>query len=426
MKRINIAIVGLGIIGRGVLRTIFKKRKFFKKKYDVDFNIIKACDKNPKLRKKLGISPKLFTSKYKDIINDKNIDVVIELIGGINPAKDIILRSLQAGKNVITANKALLASELSSILIQANRKRSQIRFEASVCGGIPIIKSLTEGLVANRIESVVGIVNGTTNYILTKMSQLDCSFFEALLEAKKRGFAERNPSLDIKGFDSAHKLAILVFLAFGKYVSQEEIYIKGIEEISPLDIKYAKELGLVIKLLAIAKRTNKNILEVRVHPTLISQNHPLASVSGALNAVYIKGDLVSDLLFLGQGAGQLPTTSAIISDLVDLATQRKTISFLEKGLIKKIKKIDDIHSKYYIRFMAIDKPGVLAKISGILGRHKISIASVNQRERHRAKIVSVVMLTHEAREKDIKAALEDIDRLAVVKKKTVVIHREEF
>ncbi|MBL7131168.1 MAG: homoserine dehydrogenase [Candidatus Omnitrophica bacterium] len=426
MNKINIGLIGLGTIGKGVLRILSRKRKFFKKRFEVDFNIVKICDKNSKLRKKLNLSPKLFTTKFQDVINDENIDVVIELIGGINPAKDIIMRSLQKGKNVITANKALLAQELSSILALANKKKTQIRFEASVCGGMPIIKSLTEGLIANRIESVVGIINGTSNYILSRMAEQECSFFEALLEARKRGFAERNSSLDIKGFDSAHKLAILAFLAFGKYVFQKDIYVKGIEDISPLDIKYAKQLGLVIKLLAIAKKADDNVLEVRVHPTLISNKHPLATVNGVFNAVYVIGDLVGDLMFSGRGAGQLPTTSAIISDLVDLAGQKKPLGFLRKGLIKKIKRMDDIRSKYYIRFMVIDKPGVLSKISGILAKRKISIASVTQKERRRAKVVPVVMLIHDARERDIRVALEEIDKLATTKKKSVVIHREEL
>lgn len=426
MKKINIGLIGLGTIGRGVLKVLSRKRKMLKKKHNLDFNIVKVCDKNPKLRSKLNIPSKLFTARFQDIVNDKNINIVIELIGGINPAKDIILRSLQSGKSVITANKALLAYDLASILAVAKKHKSRIRFEAAVCAGIPIIKSLTEGLTANRIESLVGIINGTSNYILSKMTTEECSFFEALQEAKKRGYVERNPSLDIKGFDSAHKLSILAFLAFGKYIKQEDIFIKGIDEISTMDIKYAKELGLVIKLLAIAKKADKDVLEVRVHPTLISKDHPLASVGGVFNAVYVKGELVDDILFFGKGAGQLPTASAILSDLVDIASSKKPIDFVQKGLIKRIKRIDDIKSKYYIRFMVIDKPGVLAKISGILARHKISIASVTQRERLRARVVSVVMLTHDSREKDIRVALENIDKLAIVKKKTVVIRREEL
>ena len=237
------------------------------------------------IRKKLGISSKLFTNKFQDITSNENINVVIELIGGINPAKDIIMRSLQAGKSVITANKALLAQEMSSILNLAKRKKSQVRFEASVCGGIPIIKSLTEGLIANRIESVIGIINGTSNYILSKMTEQECSFFEALTEAKKRGFAESNPTLDITGMDSVHKLAVLVFLTIGQFVNIKDIHVEGISHISHSDIEYAKNLNLTIKLLAIAKRLH-NKLEVRVHPTLIPNHHPLASISGVIVVAY--------------------------------------------------------------------------------------------------------------------------------------------
>ena len=426
MKKIHVGLIGLGTIGRGVYKALLYNKMFFREKYDVDVVLFKACDKDARARRKLDIPSSLFTTNYQDIVRAKNVDVVIELIGGIVPAKDIILRSLRSGKNVITANKALLAEELPAILKIAHTNKVQVRFEASVCGGIPIIKSLSEGLAINRIDSIFGIINGTSNFILSKMSEQGCSFSEALHEAKKKGYAEANPSLDIKGRDAAHKLGILAYLAFGRFIPQKNIYVKGIEEISPIDVQYAKELGLKIKPLAIAKRIDTHVLEMRVHPTLIPNEHPLASVSDIFNAVFIHGGLVGDLLFFGKGAGQKPTTSAVMSDLIDLLSEGKSFKHRESTSIKKVKKIDDIRSKYYIRFTVIDKPGVLAKISGILAKYNISIASVNQKEKGKARVVPVVILTHEAREKEIRMALEKIDSLAMIRKKSVVIHREEI
>lgn len=426
MKKVNVGLIGLGTIGRGVYKTLVHNKTFFREKYNIDVVLLRVCDINARARKKLGIPPRIFTTHYQNIINAKNIDVVIELIGGTFPAKDIILRSLRSGKNVITANKALLSKDLPAFLKTAHKYKAQIRFEAAVCGGIPIIKSLSEGLAINRIDSIFGIINGTSNYILSKMSEHECSFSEALHEAKKKGYAEANPSLDINGFDSSHKLGILAYLAFGKFVPQKNIYVQGIKEIGPIDVRYAREMGLKIKPLAIAKRIDRHVLEMRVHPTLIPNEHPLASVGGVFNAVFVRGSLVGDLLFFGKGAGQKPTTSAVMSDLIDLLSEGKSFKHRESTSIKKVKKIDDIQSKYYIRFMVIDKPGALAKISGILARYKISIASVSQKERRRARVVPVVILTHEAREKEIRNALERIDKLAMIKRKSVLIHREEM
>lgn len=426
MKKINVGLIGLGTIGRGVYKELLHNQLFFREKYDVNVALCKVCDKDARVRKQLGIAASLFTTDYQEIVRAKDVDVVIELIGGMSPAKDIILRSLCSGKNVITANKALLARELPVILKIAHNNKVQVRFEASVCGGIPIIKSLSESLAINRIDSIFGIINGTSNFILSKMSEQECSFSEALHEAKKKGYAETNPSLDIKGRDAAHKLGILAYLAFGRFIPQKNIYVKGIEEISPVDVHYAKELGLTIKPLAIAKRVDNHVLEMRVHPTLIPNAHPLASVGDVFNAVFIHGGLVGDLLFSGKGAGQRPTTSAVMSDLIDLLSEGKSFKHRESPSIKKVRKTDDIRSKYYIRFTVFDKPGALAKISGILAKYNISIASVNQREKGRARVVPVVILTHEAREKEIKMALDKIDKLAMVRKKSVVIHREEM
>jgi homoserine dehydrogenase len=306
----------------------------------------------------------------------------------------------------------------------------EIYFEASVAGGVPIVKAIREGMVGNRFSSVLGILNGTSNYILSSMSSGGSSFKAALEEAQSKGYAEKDPSLDIKGLDSSHKLAILSLLAFGKRVDIKDIYVDGIEDISNLDIQYAKELGYVIKLLGIAKRYG-NELEVRVHPTLLPSEYLLSSVSGAYNAIFIEANLVGKQLFYGQGAGKLPTASAIVSDIVDIGYKIACGKNFAKAVIpkdteiKKLRKMDDVVTRYYAHFSAIDKPGVLANIADLLGRHNISIASVVQKERSKAHIVPIVMLTHEAKEKDMQAALSKINKLAAIKKKSVIIRLEK-
>jgi homoserine dehydrogenase len=355
----------------------------------------------------------------------------VELIGGIHPAKEFILGALKKGKNVVTANKALLAECGQELFTQAADRGKNIYFEASVGAGIPIIKSLREGLVANKFNSIFGIVNGTSNYILSQMSHNNCSFEEALAEAKKRGFAESNPSLDIEGVDSAHKLVLLAYLGFGKLVKMSDVFVEGITKISLADVNYAKDLGFEIKLLAIAKKDG-DALGVRVHPTLIAKEQLLASVSGVNNAIHVSSDLAGNLLFYGPGAGQSSAASAVISDIVDLTQDikaglfRPTLRNVSDKSIKKLLAIDDTESRYYIRFMVVDKPGVLASIAGILAKHSISIASVSQKERHRAQAVPVVIITHEAKEKNLREALKTIDKLAAVKEESVAIRMEEL
>lgn len=430
MKKINIGLLGFGNVGRAVIKILKDKHIFLKEKIGIDLNLKKICEKDLSA-KKIGRRDKsLFTSDVSVIINDPQIDVVVELIGGIHPAKEYILEALEKGKYVITANKALLAEEGKEIFAKVAQRGKSIYFEASCGAGIPIIKSLKEGLVANKFLSIFGIVNGTSNFILSQMSSNNWTFEQALKEAKKRGFAEKNPALDIEGIDSAHKLILLTYLCFGRIVNLKDIFTEGISRISLADINYAHELGLEIKLLAIAKREGDE-LEVRVHPTMIPQEHLLSSVSGIFNAIYVSCDLVGNLLFYGPGAGQMSAASAVISDLVDLTQDIKaglfkpTLNVVMDKSIKKLRRIDEIESRYYIRFMAIDKPGVLAAISGVLGKHGISIASVTQKERKRQAVVPIVMVTHEAKEKNLRVALDKIDRLQVVREKSVAIRIEE-
>lgn len=428
--RINIGLIGFGTIGSGVAKFLLEERRLLLKRTGMDFNLSLVCDKDLSLKRKADLPGFMFTRDASEVIGDPRIHIVVELIGGIHPAKEIVMKALLNGKHVVTANKLLLAAEGKAIFQRAKLSNREIYFEASVAGGIPIIKAIREGMVGNRFSSVFGILNGTSNYILSSMSS-DCSSFKAALkEAQSKGYAEKDPSLDIKGLDSSHKLAILSLLAFGRRVDLNDIYVEGIEDISNLDIQYAKELGYGIKLLAIAKRYG-NELEVRVHPTLLPSEHLLSSVSGAYNAIFIEADLVGKQLFYGQGAGKLPTASAVISDIVDIGYKIACGKNSAKPVIpkdteiKRVRKMDDVVTRYYAHFSAIDKPGVLANIADLLGRYNISIASVVQKERREAHIVPIVMLTHEAKELDMRAALSRINKLPAIKKKSVVIRLEK-
>jgi homoserine dehydrogenase len=428
MRGINVGIIGLGNIGSGVVEALNRKRSYLKKRLGANINIAGICD-SARRKKRLITDKYLWTDKANDILDDPNIDIVVELIGGIHPAREIISRALKNKKHVVTANKALLAMEKKSLLLQAAHNNVQLRFEASVAGGVPIIKALREGLVANRVNSIYGIINGTCNYILSEMTNHNIDFDSALKAAQKKGYAERVPKMDINGIDSAHKLAILASLSFGVDIRVSDMHVEGISEITDADIKYAAEWGYLIKLLAIAKAT-PNGLEARVHPGLVPKRHPLASVDKNFNAIFLNTDMLGDSLFYGKGAGSIPTASAVISDIVDIS--RDIIggsSSCVPGIIyddkaKRVKKKDDFSASYYVRFSAIDKPGVLARISKVLSEFKISIAFVSQEARREERIVPIVMMTHLAKERDFSLALKAIDRLSFIRRKSVVIRSE--
>ncbi len=430
MKKINIGLIGFGNVGSGVVRILKEKKGFLYEKTGLDISIKKICDQNLTLRRNVRVDKKILTSNPGEILEDPQIDILVELIGGIHPAKEYITAALKNGKNVVTANKALIALYGQELFALASDRGKNIYFEASVGAGIPIIKSLREGLVANNFFSVLGILNGTSNYVLSSMSKEGRTFNEALKEAKEKGFAEKDPTLDIEGMDSAHKLIILTYLCFGRMVSIRDVFVEGISRISLSDVKYAKELGFEIKLLAIAQKEESE-LEVRVHPTLIPQEHLLASVDSVFNAIYAEGDLSGDLLFYGPGAGQLSAASAVVSDIVDLTQDIKaglfkpTMNIIQDKSIKSLRKIDETSSRYYIRFIALDKPGVLAKISGILAKYGISIASVTQKEKNKAQLVPIIMIIHEAREKELRLALHMISRIDAIKEEPVAIRMEE-
>jgi len=426
---INIGIIGFGTVGTGTASILIKNRKLLKDRTGFDIHLKKIADLDIKRDRGIRLPKGVLTNNADSLIADPDIPIIVELIGGTTVAKEIMLKAIRNGKHVVTANKALLATHGTEIFKAAERNGVRVGFEASVAGGIPIIKIISEGLVANRIKSIYGIINGTTNYILSKMSDEKAEFSDVLKEAQNLGYAEADPTYDIEGIDSAHKLAILASLAYGSQFSLKDVYREGISGISSMDIEFARELGYKLKLLAITKETNGKI-ELRVHPTMIPEEFLLSKVDGVFNAVYVEGDAVGSTLYYGRGAGDMPTGSAVVSDIVDISCDivHKTIgrnplfSRGDKG--KNLLKMDDVISMYFFRFSAIDKPGVLSRISGILGKYNISIASVIQKDRRAGKAVPLVVLTHRAREKDVLSAVKEINKLPIVADKTVFIRVE--
>ncbi|MGD9015080.1 MAG: homoserine dehydrogenase [Candidatus Omnitrophota bacterium] len=431
MKKIYIGLLGFGNVGADVIKILRTRKALLRNKLGCDLVLKKVCDKNLTAKRDISLPREILTTDAKQIFDDPSIDIVIELIGGIHPAKEFITQALNKGKYVVTANKALLAEQGNQIFNLAKERGKSIYFEAAVGAGIPIIKSLKEGFSADRFRRIFGILNGTSNFILSAMSQQNLDFAQALLQAKKSGFAERDARLDIQGIDSLHKLVILVYLCFGKLVNLGDVFVDGIQHISLLDIGYAKELGYQIKLLAIAERQDSE-LELRVHPTLIPQEHLLAKVKGINNAIYVSTDLAGDLLFFGPGAGRTAAASAVVSDLQEAVKDleaglfRRKFLYHEDRTIKKLRRIEQTQSRYYIRFMVVDQPGVLAAISSILAKYDISIASVTQKERKRAKVVPIVMIFHEAKEKNLRLALKKIEGLKVVRESPVPIRIEQI
>ncbi len=429
MKKINVGLIGCGTVGTGVAKVLLEKRDWLSKTTGVDFVLTKIAEKDQKRKRPVRIPRNLWTDDAYDLINTPDIDIVIELVGGTTIAKDFISAALQKKKHVVTANKALLADHGQKLMSLATTNRVQLEFEASVAGGIPIINAMRSGLIANKIQSIFGILNGTTNYILSKMTSEGLDYATVLKEAQELGFAEADPYLDISGHDAAHKIAILSFLSVHGWVNMKDLYVEGITQINAQDIKYASELGYVIKLLAIAKFMDKGV-DLRVHPTMIPKDNLLASVNGAYNGVLVTGDVVGTTMYYGKGAGMLPTASAVVSDVIRIGQKLAAGGMVntpvksEYGCVP-VLPIGDIISQYYLRCSVIDRPGAFAQISTILGKHKISIASVIQKNRKAGDAVPVMMMTHEAKESSMQAAIKEIDRLRVIKDKTFIIRVEK-
>ncbi|MCI0469261.1 MAG: homoserine dehydrogenase [Nitrospirae bacterium] len=426
--KINIGIIGFGTVGTGAARILFENSGLIKKRTGIDFVLKRIADLDITRDRGIKVPHEILTTDAAKIINDPEIDIVVELMGGIRPAKDFMLQAIKTKKHIVTANKALIATEGNEILAEAEKNGVEIGFEASVAGGIPVIKILREGLVANNIIAVYGIINGTSNFILTKMTDEKVEFSSALKEAQALGYAEADPTFDIEGIDTAHKLTILASLAYGIPFSYSEAYKEGITKITAQDIDFAAELGYKIKLLAITKAAD-GAIEMRVHPTMVPNEYLISKVDGVFNAVYVEGDAVGATMYYGRGAGDMPTGSAVVADIVDIGkkivrSQKSEVRSQKEIAEFKIKKIEDIESMYYFRFSALDKPSVLSKISGILGNYNISIAAVIQKGRRLGGSVPLIILTHTARERDVLNAIKEIDNLPVLSDKTVFIRVE--
>ncbi|PKM82549.1 MAG: homoserine dehydrogenase [Firmicutes bacterium HGW-Firmicutes-14] len=425
-EKINVGLLGCGTVGGGVWKVLDMNREIIRKRIGIEIAVKKVLEKDKGKAKAAGIPVSKITDQPDDIFNDKDIDIVVEVIGGTTVAGEFLKKAMKAGKSVVTANKDLLAQDGQELFRIAGENNVDLLFEASVGGGIPIIRPLKECLAANRVETIYGIVNGTTNYMLTKMSEEGSSYADMLAEAQQKGYAEADPTSDVEGYDSARKLAILSSIAFNTRVSFKDVFIEGITKITARDIMYAKELNYTVKLLAIGKELDGRI-EVRVHPTLISQNHPLAAVNDVFNAIFVRGNAVGDVMFYGRGAGELPTASAVVGDIIDAA--RNKVKGIKGRLActcydsKPIKDIGEIRTKYYVRMKVLDRPGVLAAIASVFGNQEVSLASVIQK-RNIDKIAEIVWVTHDVLEKNIQDALKIIGGLSIVEDISNVIRVE--
>jgi len=419
---IKVALLGFGTVGTGVVRILQANEELLSQRLGARLSLKKVVDLDTTTDRGVVLPSGVLTSNVEEVFGDPEIQVVIELIGGYEPARTFVLRALEAGKHVVTANKALLALHGDEIFAAAEKNGVAVMYEAAVGGGIPIITSLLENLGANRFSSVFGILNGTCNYILTRMTREGEEFANVLKDAQARGYAEADPTFDVGGIDTAHKLALLVQLCFGTRIPFERIHTEGISEILPIDIQFAEQFGYRIKLLAIGKRVDNGI-EARVHPTMVPVDYPLADVHGVFNAVRVVGDFVGPVMLYGQGAGMDATGSAVVGDV--LAVSRNVLAGAglrtpSRGILPQhvqeipVCPMSDVVSHYYMRFSAVDQPGVLAQISTILGEFNISIASMMQPERKVGEAVPIVLMTHDAKESDVLSALEKIDRLPII------------
>lgn len=431
MKKVRIALLGLGNVGRGVCMILNSNKEEIMKRsgYEVEIAKILVRDKNKS--RGIDVSKELITTDFNEILNDDSIKIVLEMMGGIEPAREYMLQCMDKGKHIVTANKMLLATNGDELFKKADSKGLMFKYEASVAGGIPIINGIDESLTANKIKELYGIVNGTTNYILTKMESEGLGFDEALKEAQDMGYAEADPTSDIEGYDAQYKLAILSSLAFGTKIDIDNVYREGITNIKPIDMDYAKEFKMVIKLLAIVKENNEK-LELRVHPTMIPKKHPLANVYDSFNAVFVKGNAVGDLMFYGRGAGDLPTGSAVVSDVI--AILRSNIDLENNNSVVKnnlwdreIADIKEVESRFYIRASVLDEPGVLGEITAILGKYNVSLRSVIQKgDQNEEGNVTIVLVTHTTSQKQIYDSCNEISSLRSVNNIDNIIRIEDF
>jgi homoserine dehydrogenase len=435
LKQLNVGILGLGTVGGGTYTVLTRNAAEISRRSGVAINVVQVADRNIAHAKAAVAASIEVTDDAFAVVNNPNVDVVVELIGGYTLSKELVLKAISNKKHVVTANKALIALHGNEIFAAAKANNVIVAFEAAVAGGIPIIKALREGLAANRIEWLAGIINGTTNFILTEMREKGLNFADVLGEAQRLGYAEADPTFDVEGIDAAHKLTIMSAIAFGMPMKFEQAYTEGITKLQQVDIKYAEELGYRVKLLGIAKRTDKGV-ELRVHPTLIPEKRLVANVNGAMNAVVVKGDAVGPTLYYGAGAGAEPTASAVVADLIDVArmgdaSSEQRVPYLafqpDQVLDLPILPIDEVQSAYYLRLRASDKPGVLAEVTKILGDRAISIDAMMQKEPDENETeADIVILTHITVEKNMNEAIAAIESLAAINGKVVRIRMEEL
>ncbi|MEY2599923.1 MAG: Homoserine dehydrogenase [Verrucomicrobiota bacterium] len=431
---IGIGLAGLGNVGAGVFKHLQQNRALLRERIGMDLEVRKVAVQNATRRRAEGYPPELLTENWRELVADPSVQIVVEVMGRREESLALILAAIAAKKIVVTANKALLAEHGPRIFEAARQNQVPVFFEAAVGGGIPIIKSLREALIGNHITSIHGIINGTSNYILTRMTEADLGFQEALAEAQAAGYAEPDPSFDVNGWDAAHKAMILASLAYGFWVPKDQVYVEGIEELTAADIRFARQLGYRIKLLGVIKASSKlpgAEIEVRVHPTLIPEAHVLASVNGVFNAIAVHGDVVGDTLFYGRGAGQDPTTSAVLSDLAEAADAlchpRRNLGFTSHNLYGPCKPVDASLSEYYLRLAVADRPGVIAQIASILGELHIGISSILQPESdEEGSTVPLVMMIHTASHAQMHEAVQRIDALPCVQRPHRLLHVEHF
>ena len=403
---VKVGLVGTGTVGGGCLDILRNHKEEFKRHFGIDIELTRVCSRQPEVAESYGLSD-IFTTDFHEVIEDPEVDLVIELIGGTTFAKEVVIGALQNGKSVVTANKALMASCGEEVMSLAEEKGVEIAFEASVGGAIPIIVPLKHSLIANRIDSIMGIVNGTTNYMLTRMDEDGMSYEDALKEAQERGFAEADPTADVDGLDAAAKIAILASIAFNSRVTMNQVFTEGIRRISPVDLAMAHEMGYAVKLLAHAYRSDGGI-DVRVHPTMIPESHQLATVNGVFNAIYTVGDAAGENMFFGEGAGAGPAASAVMGDVLEVARH------LQMGIKPivgctctdelPILSVEDLHTKYYIRFVVADRSGVLASAADIFAKYDVSVKTVTQRGNAARDDVDLVFVTHTAEERNVRKA----------------------
>lgn len=434
MAKVGVALLGLGTVGSGVARLLIEKAGRLRRRSGLEFELRYVVVRDLKKRRDVALpDTTVLTSDAERAVTDEDVNIVVELWGGTDPTRQVVEKALQSGKNVVTANKALLAEHGAELFELAERQGCSIAFEASVAGAIPIVGTLAHGLSANRIQAIRGILNGTSNYILTRMTEQRRSYAEALAEAQQAGYAEADPTLDVDGTDAAQKLAILAQIAFGTRIPLNQIYREGITGIQPLDLQFAAELGYNIRLLAVARR-QEDALEVRVTPCLLRQHTPLAEVRGVYNAIEVEGDAAGRLFVHGLGAGQMATASAVVADLIDTALGRAAITFRMIRMWSqqdslKVLESEDGFARFYYRFTVLDRPGVLAQIARVLGEHNVSIASVIQHEpppdQSGSGLVPLVLMTHRARTRDATDSLKEIDQLSVVRPPTVLFRVED-